>query len=144
MNLMCILRWIFAMLTYEIHTTIDMNNQKKVIRKLIKNNIKLHENQKILRIVWLKKVAKSEKTHSLLIMKIAIEVMINQLMNVSMLNTYHECACELFKKNCCIIQCFKCQKFDHMIRFCRKNQHCIKCANKHHIKKCMTLLWICD
>ncbi len=70
-------------------------------------------------------------------MKIAIEAMTNWLMNVSMLNAYYECACELFKKNCCITQCFRCQKFDHMIRFCRKNQRCIKCADKHHIEKCV-------
>ena len=61
-------------------------------------------------------------------------------MNVSMLNAYHECACKLFKKNCHITQCFRCQEFDHMIRFCRKNQCCIKCADKHHIKKCVTFL----
>ena len=128
------------MLTHEMHTTININNQKKVIRKLIKNNVRLHENLKILRIVWLKKVAKSEKTHSSLIIKIAIETMMNQLMNMSMLNAYHECTCELFKKNCCITQCFRCQEFDHMIRFCKKNQRCIKCADKHHIKKCMTFL----
>ncbi len=137
MNLMRILWRIFAMLTHEMHTTIDMNNQKKVIRKLIKNNARLHENLKILKIVWFKKVAESEKTHSSLIMKIAIEAMMNRLMNVSMLNAYHECACELFKKNCCITQCFRCQEFDHMIRFCRKSQRCIKCADKHHIERCM-------
>ncbi len=61
-------------------------------------------------------------------------------MNINMLNAYYECACKLFKKNCCITQCFKCQKFDHMIRFCKKNQCCIKCADKHHIKKCMMSL----
>ncbi len=120
-NSMCILRWTFAVLTHEIHTTIDMSNQMKVIRKLIKNNARLHENLKILRIVWLKKVAKSEKTHLSLIVKIAIEAMMNQRMNVNMLNAYHECACKLFEKNCYITQCFKCQEFDHMIRFCRKN-----------------------
>ncbi len=135
MNLMRISRRIFAVLTYEVCTTIDMSNQKKVIRKLIKNNARLHENLKILRIVWLKKVVESEKIHSSLIMKIAIEAMINQLMNVNMLNAYHECTCELFKKNCHITQCFRCQKFDHMIKFCKKNQHCVKCADKHHIKK---------
>ena len=128
------------MLTYEMHTTIDMNNEKKVIRKLIKNNAKLHENLKILRIVWLKKVAKSEKIHSSLIMKITIEAMMNQLMNVNMLNAYCKYTCELFKKNCHITQCFKCQKFDHMIRFCKKNQRSVKCINKHHIEKCMMSL----
>jgi len=139
-NLTRISRWTFAMLTHKVCITIDMNNQMKVIRKLIKNNIRLHENLKILRIVWLKKVAKSEKIHSSLIMKIAIEVMMNWLMNMNMLNAYCECACKLFKKNCYITQCFKCQEFDHMIRFCRKNQRCIKCADKHHIKRCMMSL----
>ncbi len=134
------MQWIFAVLTHEMCTTINMSNQKKVIRKLIKNNTRLHENLKILRIVWLKKVAKSEKIHSSLIVKIAIKAMINQLMNVSMLNAYHKCACELFEKNCHIIQCFRCQKFDHMIKFCKKNQRCIKCTDKHHIKKCMMFL----
>ncbi len=140
MNLTRISWRIFAVLTHEMCTTIDTSNQKKVIRKLIKNNARLHENLKILRIVWLKKVAKSEKTHSSLIVKIAIKAMTNQLMNVSMLNAYHECACELFEKNCCITQCFRCQKFDHMIRFRRKNQRCVKCVDKHHIKKCMMSL----
>ena len=25
-----------------------------------------------------------------------------------------------------------------MIRFCKKNQRCVKCTNKHHIEKCIT------
>ncbi len=61
-------------------------------------------------------------------------------MNMSMLDAYHECTCKLFKKNCCIIQCFRCQKFYHMIRFCRKNQRCIKCTDKHHIERCVMSL----
>ncbi len=61
-------------------------------------------------------------------------------MNMSMLNLYQECACKLFEKNCCITQCFRCHEFDHMIKFCRKNQHYEKCADKHHIKKCMMSL----
>ncbi len=95
-------RWIFVMLTYEICITINMNNQKKIIKRLIKNNVRLHEDLKVLRIVWLKKITKSEKIHSLLIVEITIKAMMNQLMNVSMLNLYQECACKLFEKNCCI------------------------------------------
>ena len=136
----CVTRWIFAVLTHEVHTTIDMSNQKKIIERLIKDNARLHEDLKVLRIIWLKKIAKSEKTHSLFIVKIAIKVMTNWLMNVSMLNLYQECACKLFEKNCCITQCFKCHKFDHMTKFCRKNQRCEKCADKHHIKKCVMSL----
>ncbi len=133
-------RWIFTMLTHEVCITIDMSNQEKIIERLIKDNVKLHEDLKVLRIVWFKKVANSEKTHSLLIVKIAIEVMINWLMNVSILNLYQECACKLFEKNCHITQCFRCHEFDHMIKICRKNQRCEKCADKHHIEKCVMSL----
>ncbi len=136
----CITCQIFAVLTHEVHITIDMNNQKKIIEKLIKNNVRLHEDLKVLRIVWLKKIAKSEKIDSLLIVKIAIKAMMNQLKNISMLNSYQECACKLFEKNCCITQCFRCHEFDHMTKFCRKNQRCEKCADKHYIEKCMMSL----
>ncbi len=96
----CIARQIFAMLTHEVCITIDMNNQKKIIERMIKNNARLHEDLKVWRIVWFKKIVNSKKTHSSLIIEIAIEAMINRLMNVSMLNSYQECACELFEKNC--------------------------------------------
>ena len=39
------------MLIHEVHITINMNNQKKIIERLIKDNIKLHEDLKVLRIV---------------------------------------------------------------------------------------------
>ncbi len=130
-------RRIFAVLTHEVHTTIDMSNQEKIIERLIKDNARLHEDLKVLRIVWFKKIADSEKTHSSLIVEIAIEAMMNRLMNMSMLNLYQECACKLFEKNCRITQCFRCHEFDHMIKICRKNQRCEKCADKHHIEKCV-------
>ncbi len=130
-------RRIFAVLTHEVHTTIDMSNQEKIIERLIKDNARLHEDLKVLRIVWFKKIADSEKTHSSLIVEIAIEAMTNRLINVSMLNLYQECACKLFKKNCRITQCFRCHEFDYMTKICRKNQCCEKCADKHHIEKCV-------
>jgi len=129
--------WIFAVLAHEIHITINTSNQKVIIKRLIKDNVRLHENLKILRIVWLKKVVKSEKIHLLLIVKIAIEAMINRLMNESMLDSYQECSCKLFEKNCCITQCYRCFEFDYMIRFCKKKQRCAKCAGKHHIEECV-------
>ena len=140
MNSTRIMHQIFAVLTHEIHITIDTSNQKVIIKRLIKDNIRLHENLEILRIVWLKKVVESEKTYSSLIVEIAIEAMMNRLMNESMLNLYQECSCKLFEKNCHITQCYRCFKFDHMIRFCKKKQRCVKYTDKHHIKKCMMFL----
>ncbi len=140
MNSTRIMHQIFAVLTHEIHITIDTSNQKVIIKRLIKDNIRLHENLEILRIVGLKKVVESEKTYSSLIVEIAIEAMMNRLMNESMLNLYQECSCKLFEKNCHITQCYRCFKFDYMIRFCKKKQRCVKYTDKHHIKKCMMSL----
>ncbi len=139
-NLTCIVHWIFAVLAHEICITIDTSNQKIVIKRLIKDNVSLHENLKIWRIVWLKKVIESEKIHLSLIIEIAIKAMTNWLMNESMLNSYQECSCKLFEKNCHITQCYRCFKFDHMIKFCKKKQCCVKCADKHHIEECVMSL----
>ncbi len=136
-NSMRIVRRIFAVLTHEIHITIDTSNQKVIIKRLVKDNARLHENLEILRIVWLKKVVESEKIHSSLIVEIAIEAMMNRLMNENMLNSYQECSCKLFEKNCHITQCYRCFEFDNMIRFCKKKQRCVKCADKHHIEECV-------
>ncbi len=132
-----IVRRIFTVLAHEVRITIDTSNQKVIIKRLVKDNARLHENLKILRIVWLKKVVESEKTHSSLIVEIAIEAMTNRLMNENMLDSYQECSCKLFEKNCHITQCYRCFEFDHMIRFCKKKQRCAKCADKHHIEECV-------
>jgi len=39
------------MLTYEVCITININNQEKIIERLIKDNARLHEDLKVLRIV---------------------------------------------------------------------------------------------
>ncbi len=63
------------MLTYEVYSTINTSNQKKIIERLIKDNTKLHEDLKVLRIVWFKKIANSKKIHLSFIIEIAIEAM---------------------------------------------------------------------
>ncbi len=65
------------MLTYKVYSTINTSNQKKIIERLIKDNTKLHENLKVLRIVWFKKIANSKKIHLSFIIEIAIEAMMN-------------------------------------------------------------------
>ncbi len=127
----------FVILTHDVCITLNTSNQKTIIKRLIKNNVRLHEDLKMLKIAWLKKIVKSKKTHSSLIVKIAIETMINWLLNVNMLNSYQECLCKLFEKNCCITQCYRCFNFDHMIKFCKNKECCFKCTDKHHIKKCV-------
>jgi len=135
-----VMRRSFVILAHDVHIILNTSNQKMIIKRLIKNNARLHENLKMLRIAWLKKIVESEKTHSSLIVKIAIKTMINWLLNVSMLNLYQECLCELFEKNCCIIQCYKCFDFDHVTRSCKNEECCFKCTDKHHIEECVVLM----
>ncbi len=127
----------FAILAHDVCITLNTSNQKTIIKRLIKNNVKLHEDLKMLRIAWLKKIVESEKTHSLLIVEITIKTMMNWLLNVNMLNSYQECSCKLFEKNCCITQCYRCFDFNHMIKFCKNEECCFKCADKHHIERCV-------
>jgi len=135
-----VMRRSFAILAYDVHITLNISNQKMIIKRLIKNNARLHEDLKMLRIAWLKKIVKSEKIHSLLIVEITIKMMMNWLLNVDMLNSYQECSCELFEKNCCITQCYRCFNFDHMTRFCKNEECCFKCTDKHYIEKCVVLM----
>ena len=130
----------FAILAHNVHITLNTSNQKMIIKRLIKNNVKLHEDLKMLRIAWLKKIVESEKIHSSLIIEIAIKTMINWLLNVDMLNSYQEYSCKLFEKNCHITQCYKCFDFDYMTRFCKNEECCFKYADKHHIERCVVLM----
>ena len=135
-----VVRRSFAILAHDVHITLNTSNQKMIIKRLIKNNVRLHKDLEMLRIAWLKKIVESEKTHSLLIIKIAIKTMMNWLLDVDMLNSYQECLCKLFEKNCCITQCYRCFDFDHIAKFCKNEECCFKCTDKHHIKKCVVLM----
>ncbi len=132
-----VMRRSFVILAHDVRITLNTSNQKTIIKRLIKNNARLHEDLEMLRIAWFKKIVESEKTHSSLIVEIAIETMMNRLLDVNMLNSYQECSCELFEKNCCITQCYRCFDFDHMTRFCKNKERCFKCADKHHIERCV-------
>ncbi len=131
-----VVRRSFAILAHDVHITLNTSNQKMIIKRLIKNNARLHENLKMLRIAWLKKIVESEKIYSSLIVEIAIKTMMNRLLNVDMLNSYQECSCKLFEKNCRITQCYRCFDFDHIARFCKNEECCFKCTDKHHIEEC--------
>ncbi len=130
----------FVILTHDVHITLNTSNQKMIIKRLMKDNAKLYKDLKMLRIAWFKKIVKSEKTYLSLIVKIAIKMIMNWLLNMNMLNLYQECSCKLFKKNCCIMQCYKCFDFDHVTKSCKNEECCFKCTDKHHIKRCIVLM----
>ncbi len=72
-----VVHWSFAILTYDVCITLNTSNQKTIIKRLMKNNARLHKDLKMLKIAWFKKIVESEKIHLLLIVKIMIKMMMN-------------------------------------------------------------------
>lgn len=60
----------FMILTHDVCITLNTRNQKDVIKRLKMNNAKFHEDLKMLKLTWFKKIIKSEKIHLSLIVKI--------------------------------------------------------------------------
>ncbi len=45
-----VMHWSFAILTHDVHITLNTSNQKMIIKKLMKDNARLHKNLKMLKI----------------------------------------------------------------------------------------------
>ncbi len=45
-----VMRWSFAILTHDVYITLNTSNQKMIIKRLMKDNVKLYEDLKMLRI----------------------------------------------------------------------------------------------
>jgi len=39
---------------------------------------------------------------------------------------------EFYYRDCHLIQCFKCQKYEHITQVCHQNQKCDLCATSEH------------
>jgi hypothetical protein len=128
---------IFEILTHEVQM-IDMqtNNQQKIIRRIEKQNEILHSNLRIAKIIWSKSVINEEKKLSSLIVKIHNVEQINRLIKNNLLHEYSQIFYELFVNNCCIKQCFNCQRYDHIDKICRHERRCSICVESHNDLMC--------
>ena len=57
---------------------------------------------------------------------------INMLIDEELLFQSELKHCEFYHKDCCLMQCFKCQKYRHIIQICHQNQKCSFCAISEH------------
>lgn len=93
----------FVVLVHETRIFIDIKNQAMIINKLQKENERLLLK---IQVTWSKKMMKSNKAFSSLIIKLAISTTINHMLDHEFIKTYKKCHCEYFKRECKIIQCF--------------------------------------
>ena len=128
---------IFDVLVHEVRVKIiNMTNQEKTIDNLQNVNAVLHESLIIKKISWSYKIIKENRLFSSLRMKIEIVEMTNKLMNEDMLIDYELRYCERQTRDSCMTQCFNCQKYDHIDKFCKQSTRCDRCAKSHSTQKC--------
>jgi hypothetical protein len=103
-------RRIFEIMIHEIKiTSINTQNQQKTIAHIIRQNVSMHLNLKIARVIWSKRVKINfDKKYSSFIMKIYNAATTNRLIQKKLFDKYSHRTCEYFDKDCRLKQCFNC------------------------------------
>ena len=65
-------------------------------------------------------------------MNMILSAQINMLINKKLLFQSKLKYYELYHEDCYFTQCFKCQKYEHMIQICCQNQKCDFCMTSEH------------
>ena len=106
--------------------------QKKAIQQLMKQNRYFKKKVEILHAQWLKKTVKLNKIITCLIVNVTSSAQVNMLIDERLLFQCELKHCELYHENCCFMQCFKYQKYEHTAWICCQNQKCSLCAISEH------------
>jgi hypothetical protein len=69
-------------------------------------------------------------------MKVVIAQQTNRVVIESLMKDYEIKQCERFTKNCILMQCFNCHKYEHIEKWCKVLTTCDKCARGHRIPDC--------
>jgi hypothetical protein len=74
--------------------------------------------------------------YSTLHMKIESVQTTNRLLIEELLEDFEIKQCERFIKNCTMLQCMNCHRYDHVTKYCRTLITCETCARTHRISDC--------
>jgi hypothetical protein len=74
--------------------------------------------------------------YSTLHMKIESVQTTNRLLIEELLENFEIKQCERFIKNCTMLQCMNCHRYDHVTKCCRTLITCETCARAHRISDC--------
>ena len=116
-----ILRQTFPIVAHEIRKTlIDEGNQKAAIKKIQKDNSRLHPGLEIIQVKWLAFIArpyldKSIKIYSFLVIETASPESANRLITKEIIADYNLIFYNRWKHNGEIKQCFNYHEYDHIL-----------------------------
>ena len=95
-----------------------------------------YKNLNIIKMTWSRSVEKMRKTYFLLIIKTKFSEKINRIIIEELLKEKSKKNAVIFFRNCRIIQCFNCYKYDHIEKMCKNFMKCDHCAENHETNRC--------
>lgn len=97
---------------------VNLEDQKTAIASIMKQNSRIHEVVEILHIEQIKRRTQTDIKAGTMIINMATSQQVNILIQKKLLlqEMFHDV--EVFHRNCLIIRCYHCQRYDHMIKMC--------------------------
>ena len=109
----------YRVVTIGVHQTISEDDIKS---ELAKNNIKINQVQRL-------------KFNGQLTRKVVVEFDNEQDMKIALFNGIYFARIrvrrESYRTTPPVTQCYKCQGFNHMAKYCKNDQKCVRCAGDH-------------
>jgi hypothetical protein len=119
----------FAVVAHRIQVNQVQGN---AIKEIYKQNPGLCGSVEILQVAFSKKLLRSSRTTSPLVISVAEPEQANRLINAGLAWHYELHDCEPFTRDCIVTQCFKCCQYGHVAKMCQNIQRCGCCAVPRH------------
>jgi hypothetical protein len=104
------------------------------VKRLIKENEKLHINLQIRGLQWLAKT--NDKQFLTFIIKTTNAKQTNRLIHEDIMINYNLKLMKRYDIKCCITQCFKCQKYGYISIICMNAEKYGYCGEEHSSESC--------
>ena len=114
---------------------VDPARREEAIKGIIAQNPKLQGRVEIVRLSWAKKTIKLGKRIAPLHIGVATPEQANMLIEQGLLLDSELHDCEVFWGDCQVVQCFHCQSYKYIAKYCRNAVRCGFCAAIGHASK---------
>jgi len=116
---------IYFIIIYRVKkTAVKPGSEQKAVGSLKKQNTLFYLKFKIYKAAWPKAAIQSNKIYGLIILKLSSAKKANLVIKKGLVKEYDIKTCELFDRNCRIIQYFNCQRYNYIKKTCKKRIAC--------------------
>jgi len=115
-------------------TAVKPGSEQEAVGSLKKQNTLFYLRFKIHKAAWPKAAIQSNKTYGLIILELSSAKEANLVIKKGLIKGYDIKTCELFDKNCKIIQYFNCQRYNYIKKAYKKRIACGFCTRNHNTK----------